>query len=457
MKARHLSVVLVLALLLPLGVAAGLFLAVVVTRPPQGDRIEAPHGVVGIRSGESYVWIVPSEQGVVLVDAGSDASAAAVREAIGDRPVLGILLTHGHADHLLGLEAFPGVPVHHGPGAGPIVRGEALPGSFLGDLAARQVPWPELPPLHPVEDEAVVAFDTLRFRAFQVAGHSPGSTAWQWRDGVFVGDAVMATSPPRLPPDLFTSDPLQAKASATRLLRLDVGWLADGHVGVLHSPRPALAELLGVPLDAPNLTLEDADGGDVVAVEGRYVQWPMPDARGRRPARLRADDGTWWGLSAAPVPAHAGWWQRRVRVEGRAVVGSRADALGGPGLEALRIEALDDGPAGVRRVLPDDLTAWQGAWVEVVLPLERLAPLDAGAAMAEGAAGGWGLTAPVAAVPWVGRSVTWLAQVDGPALRAVAACEGDVPGCGISADAPAASDAPAPPPAPGTPPAAGRR
>lgn len=47
---------------------------------------------------ENNVWLVGNDSQVLIVDAGHDA--AAIERAVGGRDVLGILLTHGHNDHI---------------------------------------------------------------------------------------------------------------------------------------------------------------------------------------------------------------------------------------------------------------------------------------------------------------------------------------------------------------------
>lgn len=59
-------------------------------------------------------WIVGEEDGpVVVIDPGDDA--AAIREAVGERPVAGLVLTHAHFDHVgavVELKAETGAPVY---------------------------------------------------------------------------------------------------------------------------------------------------------------------------------------------------------------------------------------------------------------------------------------------------------------------------------------------------------
>lgn len=54
--------------------------------PPEGAPID------------NNVWLVGDDEQVIVVDAGHDA--AAIEAAVNGRDVLGILLTHGHQDHI---------------------------------------------------------------------------------------------------------------------------------------------------------------------------------------------------------------------------------------------------------------------------------------------------------------------------------------------------------------------
>jgi hypothetical protein len=72
---RTILIALGCVVLIPLLAFAALF----ATRErPDGPRIEAAPGVVGIEAGGSYAWIVCTGHGAVLVDAGLDATGAAI-------------------------------------------------------------------------------------------------------------------------------------------------------------------------------------------------------------------------------------------------------------------------------------------------------------------------------------------------------------------------------------------
>lgn len=74
-----------------------------------GIRIERviTHGRIGVGAPgmpadgvelENNVWLVGNDAEVLVIDAAHDAEAVA--QAVGDRDTLGILLTHGHEDHV---------------------------------------------------------------------------------------------------------------------------------------------------------------------------------------------------------------------------------------------------------------------------------------------------------------------------------------------------------------------
>ena len=49
-------------------------------------------------AGDISTWIVGDEEEVIVIDPGFDA--AGLLDAVGDREILAIICTHGHADHV---------------------------------------------------------------------------------------------------------------------------------------------------------------------------------------------------------------------------------------------------------------------------------------------------------------------------------------------------------------------
>jgi|SRR5712692_7291357 len=66
------------------------------TRIDQFSSPAAPDG--GSGTDEINVWIIGDDEEVIVIDPGSDT--AGVLDVVGDREVLAVICTHGHADHV---------------------------------------------------------------------------------------------------------------------------------------------------------------------------------------------------------------------------------------------------------------------------------------------------------------------------------------------------------------------
>ena len=44
----------------------------------ESERLVGPLGAIGVRSGGTYAWVVPTDDGVVLIDTGKDTAAPAL-------------------------------------------------------------------------------------------------------------------------------------------------------------------------------------------------------------------------------------------------------------------------------------------------------------------------------------------------------------------------------------------
>jgi glyoxylase-like metal-dependent hydrolase (beta-lactamase superfamily II) len=63
------------------------------------DRVSSPTAADGgSGTAEINVWVIGDDEEVIVIDPGSDP--AAVLDVVGDREVLAVICTHGHADHV---------------------------------------------------------------------------------------------------------------------------------------------------------------------------------------------------------------------------------------------------------------------------------------------------------------------------------------------------------------------
>ncbi len=352
--------------------------------PAQAERVRGPHGLVGIRANATYSWIVPTDGGVVLVDAGMEPGGRAILAEVGTRPVRAILLTHAHADHLMGLDAFPGVPVHVHPDDAPILRGEREPGGWLAAAIGRyagEVPRPETIEALP-EGELVI--DGARFHVVPVPGHTSGSVAYLWEDVLFSGDAVWGGQPMSPAPPALSDDVERARKSLIGLVPLDFDAMADGHVGLTSHARPALLHLLEQPGSEPRVSVRSDAAGPrsrPVTRTGVLVRAPAPDVRGEQPELLLIEGEPAWRLSTRPDPSRDALVGQRVVVRARPGLGG-----GGPGvpMEPMSVTLAEGEPPAAQPTTLAGLSASDGWWVPVSGAIEDFAPLEPGAAWGEG-------------------------------------------------------------------------
>lgn len=207
--------------------------AVVDALGPGRERPPLPPGVraVEVLAGLSYV--VDVQGGVVVVDCGLDPAPRALLEAIGDRPVRAVLLTHAHVDHDAGCAALR-APLYVGRGDVERLHRRQKTGApfpHVGDALVGATDVPDV--VVPVDDGAVIEVGGARFVAVALPGHTKGSTAYVLGDAAFTGDAIVNLTGDGLSPSPFTvNDDGRAAARALRRLRgHGVRLVLDSHFG----------------------------------------------------------------------------------------------------------------------------------------------------------------------------------------------------------------------------------
>ncbi len=135
-----------------------------------------------LSTADGNVWIVGDDSEVIVVDPGRDA--AGVLDAVGDREVLAVICTHGHAAH-----AAAALEVAE--------RDEAPVAVHSWDRMFWRESHPEENPGIEMEDGGIFEVAESRLEVIHAPGHSPGSVCLYSEDlgVVFSGDVLSAAGP----------------------------------------------------------------------------------------------------------------------------------------------------------------------------------------------------------------------------------------------------------------------
>ena len=169
-------------------------------------RVDAEAAGGPARAGELNVWLIGDDDEVIVIDPGQDA--AGILEQIGEREILAVICTHGHAAHVAA--------------AVEIAERDEAP------VALHRSDRMEWRTTHPGQDPEIEMADGGRFDVADVQlevigtpGHTPGSVSLHCEalGVVFTGDALAASGP--VPHEgIFADFPGQLNAIGERLLDL---------------------------------------------------------------------------------------------------------------------------------------------------------------------------------------------------------------------------------------------
>ena len=145
------------------------------------DSTDHDNGAIS-RQVENNTWIVGDDEEVIVIDPAHDA--AAVLDAVGDREVLAVICTHGHADHVTA--------------ALDVAQRDEAPIALHPD---DQMTWREV---HPEDDPEIDMADggvfevaDVRLEVLHTPGHSRGAVCIYCEDldVVFSGDTLLKGRP----------------------------------------------------------------------------------------------------------------------------------------------------------------------------------------------------------------------------------------------------------------------
>lgn len=214
-----------------------------------------PAGTVRVSLlGAVNAYLVPEDDGLTLVDTtmkGGVKKIVAAAEALG-KPIVRVLLTHAHDDHVGGLDALaerlPGVEVLISTRDARLLKGDtSLDADEPQDKIRGGLKGAKTAPTR-----TIVAGDRVgSLLAVAAPGHTPGQLAFlDERDGTLIcgdayatifGVATTAKGKPTFPlPALATWHKPTALQTARELRALEPRRLAPGHGPVVEDPGPAM-------------------------------------------------------------------------------------------------------------------------------------------------------------------------------------------------------------------------
>ncbi|MCD8218941.1 MAG: MBL fold metallo-hydrolase [Ruminococcus sp.] len=158
-----------------------------------------------------------NENHCVLVDLGDGAPVVMRHLAQKHMTPTAILLTHGHYDHIAGVESIRktyDLPVYLHTQDAPMLTDSRV---NLGDWLSNQ-PFQPVQAWETVEDGDTLSFGSLHMTVLHTPGHTPGSVCYQCEDLLFTGDTLFRLSRGRT--DFLGGNDLQMIASFRRLANL---------------------------------------------------------------------------------------------------------------------------------------------------------------------------------------------------------------------------------------------
>lgn len=177
--------------------------------------------ILGPLGTNCYIVYNEGSGEAVVIDPAAEEEK--ILDALEEKRVCAVLLTHGHCDHTAALSAFAGTPIYIHP-ADDIMLSDplwSLARSF-GDRADRPAATDY------VQEGTKLHLAGLDISVVHLPGHTMGSVAYAVGDVLFTGDVMFHHAYGRT--DFPGGDPAAMAASLRRLLKMEKNWIiCPGH------------------------------------------------------------------------------------------------------------------------------------------------------------------------------------------------------------------------------------
>ena len=148
------------------------------------------HYVVGVVGTNCYFAVNEDTKECLIIDPGDNANMLAGKIAVGGYTPVAILLTHGHFDHIMGVEGLRAqfdIPVYvHEDDADMLERPELNACAMIGATVSLKAD-------RTVKDDDILNLAGMEIHVMHTPGHTPGGCCYYIEDTfplVFTGDSL---------------------------------------------------------------------------------------------------------------------------------------------------------------------------------------------------------------------------------------------------------------------------